>query len=194
MKISTIIPAVDECLVGHIAEAQTEEPWEMTQEKYIADQLVKNKYKTQYLRNQKAFLIFKEQTAKKWRQKLNEKAEIGRISDKILDNFEELYGSPAQEFRGIKEKGILGWIPRDIRNKEIHKKLLRTVINKLIYERTWQEQRKIVANDQTRKLTKAEWKAERNSYDIAIRKAFREGKNIPNNILKECKEFFKGVI
>ena len=145
------------------------ESWKMTQEEYVATQLGKNKYKKRYLENSKALQAFEEQTAGKWREVLNERAKIGRIPDNVLDDFEKRYKSPVNEFRGVKEKGQIGWIPKDIRKIQISKKVIQITLDKKIHERTWAEQRKLITADQTRKLTRTEWKIEKDKYDAAVR-------------------------
>ena len=141
----------------------------MTQNEYITTQLNKNEYKKIYLKKPKALQAFKNQNADKWREVLNERAKIGRIPDNVLDDFEKRYKNPVNEFRGVKEKGQIGWIPKDIRKIQISKKVIQITLDKKIHERTWAEQRKLITADQTRKLTRTEWKIEKDKYDAAVR-------------------------
>ena len=155
------------------AKEQAKEPWEMT-----LDEWLEKERQALLADNPNANLEGIEYTieAKKadWYNALDARAYEGRISDIALDDHNARHGTQAtlRAFRGQQEKGIKGWMPKDVREQEgapAPRKV--TISEKPIHERTWEQHRKEVGKVLSRKLSRKEWQEERAKYDAAIKDA-----------------------
>jgi hypothetical protein len=91
--------------------------WQMTSKDFINESLKINKYLASYEKNPKLMNDFTNSLIQKWKELVEKHGEIGKLPDNVIDNYIQLFGEKAlfSVFRGIKAKGIEGWVGIDRR-------------------------------------------------------------------------------
>jgi hypothetical protein len=88
-----------------------ETAWQMTSKDFINESLKLNRYRASYEKNPKLMNDFTNSLIQKWKELVEKHGEIGKLSDKVIENYIKLFGEKAlfSVFRGLKAKGIEGW-------------------------------------------------------------------------------------
>jgi hypothetical protein len=160
--------------------------WQMTSDEFANEQLNKSGYRKSYESDEKLKNDYLQSQKTEWKKALEERAQEGKLPDEVIDDFVSTYGQAAlnSTFRGTKEKGIKGWMPKDIREQESPKPRKLTVSEKPTHERTWQQHLSKVKKTISRKLSRQELKEEQDNWNNAIIKAQNDGKQIPDAVIK----------
>lgn len=93
------------------------EAYEMTLIQYTAHLLKQNKYRGYYKRDTRAMESFKANCQDQWIQLILDRAKEAKLADCVIRDFVKRFGQDGlyRTFRGIYEKGIIGWIPADVK-------------------------------------------------------------------------------
>lgn len=147
---------------------QAKAPWQMTREEYFQDALKKNRYRESYLADQELLDEFKQDAYREWTDAAEKAAEEGPLPDSVLDDYAEAYGENQlrRTFRGVKEKGLSQWEPKDVR----------------VWDKTY---RQLLDMRHELILRKGETKQ---YHRDAIQKALDQGKPVPAAVLKDYPE------
>lgn len=186
-KQKTTPPTPDQSVPSGVATEVPHEtqPWEMTRDAYVKQSLANNEYKDSYESDPELLKSFQDNAGQKWRELVLKQAESERLPDNVIDDFVSNYGDKSISlFRGAKEKGIEGWMPKDIRDQKIEQPKLKPY-EKSLHERTWKEQRDLINQGMSRKLSQKEWTEEKATHKAAIQKALSNNESVPDNVLAD---------
>jgi hypothetical protein len=83
----------------------------MTSKDFVNESLKLNKYRASYEKDHNLMNQFINSGIQKWKELVEKHGEIGKLPDKVIENYIQLFGEKAlfSVFRGIKAKGIEGW-------------------------------------------------------------------------------------
>lgn len=163
-------------------------PWKMTLDEFAQSRIDASGYADAYREDPEAADAFKKEQGSKWVDALRARAEEGRISDSVLDDFVGRHGMPAlqREFRGSLEKGIEGYQPPDVRNGPTRK--MPGTIKNQPWQMTWEEYRKEATPDgfpDKAAKTPAYWKALKNQHRDIIARALSRKENVSDRVFSD---------
>ena len=172
---------------------KAKEPWEMTLSDYLESERQKISAKYPMAKKESIDSLVKSRE-QKWHKSLEDRAKEGRIPDDVLDDYVDRYGEGAlRAFRGQSQKGVEGWLPKDVREQELPPDRERTPLDKQRWERTWDEQRKLEFAGVTYKVPPKEYREAKKRHKAEVQKAIWDGKQPPPEVLADYPDLAKPV-
>lgn len=141
--------------------------WEMTCGEFIEFSLSINRYSNEYKKDQELLKDYYIQKTNDWKREVESAGKDNVIPDSVIDDYVSIYGEDVLKrvFRGVREKGISQWEPKDIR----------------IYDLTYKEFLKTNS-------TMIRIGHKREFHRKAIKKAIAQNKIIPNRVINSYPE------